>query len=60
MTALLALLPVALEGIKGAVNIFNTIREQARRTGELTPEEDAKWAAQLEEMFGRDYWRPRE
>ncbi len=59
MTALLALLPVALDGIKGAVSIFNVIREQARKTGELTPEQDAAYDLQLSEMFSRDHWKPR-
>ncbi len=59
MTALLTLLPIALDGIKGAVSIFNTIREQAKRTGELSAEEDAKYQAQLDEMFTREYWKPR-
>jgi hypothetical protein len=59
MTALLVLLPTILEGIKGATTLFNTIREQARKTGELTPEEDAKYQAQLDELFSRDYWKPR-
>lgn len=60
MTALLTLLPIALEGIKGAVAIFNTIREQARRTGELSEAQDAEYQRQLDEMFTRDYWQPRD
>ncbi len=59
MSALLTLLPTLIEGVKGAVTVINTIREQARKDGELTPEEDAKYQAQLDEMFTREYWKPR-
>ncbi len=59
MPALLTLLPTLIEGVKGAVTVINTIREQARKDGELTPEEDAKYQAQLDEMFTREYWKPR-
>lgn len=59
MNAIIALLPVALEGIKGAVSIFNTLREQARRTGELSAAEDAEYERKLNDMFARDYWQPR-
>ncbi len=59
MSALLTLLPTLIEGVKGAVTVINTIREQARKDGELTPEEDAKYESQLDEMFTREYWKPR-
>jgi len=59
MNALLLLLPPALEAIKAAVAVFNTIREQARKTGELTPEEDAAYEVKLAETFAQEHWRPR-
>lgn len=59
MNALLLLLPPALEAIKAAVAVFNTIREQARKNGELTDEEDARYQVKLEEMFAQPHWKPR-
>lgn len=60
MNALLLLLPPALEAIKSAVAVFNTIREQARKTGELTAEEDEAYQAKLDAMFAEDHWKPRQ
>lgn len=60
MNALLLLLPPALEAIKAAVSVFNTIREQARQKGELTPEQDAAYQQKLEETFAQAHWQPRD
>jgi hypothetical protein len=37
----------------------NAIRAAARQSGELTSEQDAEYQKQLDEMFSRDYWKPR-
>jgi len=59
MNAFLLLLPPALEAIKSAVAVFKTIREQARKTGELTDAEDAEYQAKLDAMFAEEHWQPR-
>ena len=59
MPALIALLPTLLSGIREAVNVISAIRSAARQTGELTPEEDAKLQADLDQMFARPEWAVR-
>jgi hypothetical protein len=59
MPALIALIPTLLSGIREAVSVVNAIRAAARQTGELTAEQDAEYQKQLDEMFSRDYWKPR-
>jgi hypothetical protein len=59
MPALIALIPTLLSGIREAVSVINAIRAAAKQSGELTPEQDAEFQKQLDEMFARDYWKPR-
>ena len=59
MPALIALIPTILSGIREAVSVVNSIRAAARQSGELTSEQDAEYQKQLDEMFSRDYWKPR-
>lgn len=59
MAALISLLPTLLSGIREAVNVINAIREQARKTGELSPEQDAAYEAELRQMFQDPHWKPR-
>ena len=59
MPALIALIPTLLSGIREAVSVVNAIRAAACQSGELTAEQDAEYQKQLDEMFARDYWKPR-
>jgi hypothetical protein len=59
MPALISLIPTILSGIREAVSVINAIRAAAKQSGELTPEQDAEFQKQLDEMFARDYWKPR-
>jgi len=59
MPALISLIPTLLSGIREAVNVINAVRAAARQTGELTPEQDAAYEAELKQMFSQPHWQPR-
>lgn len=59
MSFLLTSLPGIISAIKELVTLANRIRAAARQTGELTPEQDAAYQAELDAMFAQDHWKPR-
>ena len=59
MPALISLIPTLLSGIRETVNVINAIRAAARQTGELPPEQDAAYEAELKQMFSQPHWQPR-
>lgn len=55
-----ALIPLLISGAGELVKTINGLRQAARQAGELTPEQDAAYAAQLATMFSQDHWQPRD
>jgi len=60
MSFMLSTLPSIISAIKELVDLSQRIRAAARQTGELTAEQDAAYQAELDAMFSRDYWQPRD
>ena len=54
------MLPIIAAGItliSQLVNYVGGLRAHARRTGELTPEQDAEFDAEIQRVIAQDHWK---
>jgi hypothetical protein len=54
-----AIIAAALDAVLRLLEVVTSIRAQAARTGEWTPEEEAEIDAKLQAAFASDAWKPR-
>lgn len=52
-----AYISAAIDGAIALINLINKSREEARRAGTLTPEQDAEFDARLQASFLAPHWQ---
>jgi hypothetical protein len=52
------LLQVAFSGLLNGYELFQRLRDEARRNKILTPEEDFEFDRKLQEMLAKEHWKP--
>lgn len=55
---IIVLIGGAIGLVEKLIDYINKLREQARRTGELTPEEDAGFDTRIKDVTARAHWKP--